>query len=77
MKKEEASFAMWPLRSTYRGAVVHITHKGRRLVKWGASVIYRHRPDALTGQIEKQTTGICYRSLRQAEIRRRRLSAWR
>ncbi|MCZ9506095.1 hypothetical protein K9I53_15795 [Klebsiella quasipneumoniae] len=31
--------AMWPLRFTYRGAVVHITHKGSPLVTWGASVM--------------------------------------
>lgn len=30
---------MWPLRFTYRGAVVHITHKGSPLVTWGASVM--------------------------------------
>ena len=30
---------MWPLRFTYRGAVVHITHKASPLVTWGASVM--------------------------------------
>lgn len=30
---------MWPLRFTYRGAVVHITHKASPLVTWGTSVM--------------------------------------
>lgn len=48
--------AMWPLRFTYRGAVVHITHKGSPLVKWGASVMSINIvPMHLRIEIEKQT----------------------
>lgn len=31
--------AAWPLRFTYRGALVTVTHRGSPLVTWGAAVM--------------------------------------
>ncbi|MGS3237908.1 hypothetical protein ACB377_08305 [Klebsiella michiganensis] len=46
---------MWPLRFTYRGAVVYITHKVSPLVTWGASVMSVNIiPMHLRIEIEKQ-----------------------